>query len=146
MKVLSKNRPTSTAQLDGEGTTNASSLPYLQKLVRGQLRYSNDDSESVDPFTRPTPWINTCLRVGKCVALDCEMVQVVGDNRSLARVSIVNFHGAVLLDTYVKQTQRVTDFVTRISGIRPRDLNGPNGEPWVMQYLQPPSAHQFGIT
>ena len=41
---------------------------------------------------------------------------------SLARVSLVNFYGAVLLDEYVKQKEKVIDYRTKWSGIRPRDL------------------------
>jgi hypothetical protein len=35
------------------------------------------------------------------VAIDCEMVEVDRWGEGLARVSIVNYHGAVLLDKYV---------------------------------------------
>ncbi|KIO21197.1 hypothetical protein M407DRAFT_80657, partial [Tulasnella calospora MUT 4182] len=66
---------------------------------------------------------------GTYIAVDCEMVQV-GDARefSLARISIVNFFGHVVLDTYVKQTRQVTEYLTAISGIRPSDLKGPNAQ------------------
>ncbi len=40
------------------------------------------------------------------------------------RVCIVNSAGAVLLDRPVAQAERVTDYRTRFSGIRPRDLAG----------------------
>lgn len=49
-----------------------------------------------------------------------------GKESSLARVSIVNYHGAVLLDEIVKQRERVVDYRTEWSGIRPGDLI--NGE------------------
>jgi RNA exonuclease 4 len=66
-----------------------------------------------------------------CVAIDCEMVGV-GRNKSrsiLARVAVVDEHGACLLDSYVRPTERVTDYRTRWSGIRARDLVGaPNFE------------------
>ncbi|KAA1115060.1 3'-5' exonuclease [Puccinia graminis f. sp. tritici] len=58
------------------------------------------------------------------VAIDCEMVGV-GPNGSvsaLARVSIVDFHGNVLLDQYVKPTQPVTQYRTWVSGIRAKHL------------------------
>lgn len=45
-----------------------------------------------------------------------------GKESSLARVSIVNYHGAVLLDEIVRQRERVVDFRTEWSGIRPADL------------------------
>jgi len=62
-----------------------------------------------------------------CVAIDCEMVGVGpnGAESSVARVSVVNYHGAVLLDVYVQQRERVTDYRTKYSGIRKEHmLNG----------------------
>ena len=61
-----------------------------------------------------------------CVAIDCEMVGV-GRCRSrsiLARVAVVDEHGTCLLDNYVRPTETVTDYRTRWSGIRARDLVG----------------------
>lgn len=58
------------------------------------------------------------------VAMDCEMV-CVGAKRShriLARVSIVNRLGEVLMDSYVRPTQTVTDYRTPWSGIRAKDI------------------------
>ena len=49
-----------------------------------------------------------------------------GKESSLARVSVVDYHGAVLLDEMVKQRERVVDYRTEWSGIRPGDLV--NGE------------------
>jgi len=37
-------------------------------------------------------------------------------------VCIVNNHGAVLLDKFARPKERVTDFRTRFSGIRPSDI------------------------
>lgn len=63
-------------------------------------------------------------RLGKYVAIDCEMVGVGpdGTDSALARVSLVNFHGAVLLDCYVKPQEKVTDYRTHVSGIEPKHL------------------------
>jgi len=41
---------------------------------------------------------------------------------SLARVSMVNFHGHILLDSFVRQKERVTDYRTWVSGVRAEDL------------------------
>ena len=70
-------------------------------------------------------------RPGRYVAIDCEMVGVGtnGSEDSLARVSIVNFHGNVLLDCYVAPTQRITDFRTKFSGIRPSNILNPDRYP-----------------
>lgn len=63
---------------------------------------------------------------GKYLAIDCEMVGVGidGEESSLARVSIVNYWGAVQLDEFVKQKERVVDYRTKWSGIRPSDMVG----------------------
>ena len=60
----------------------------------------------------------------KFVAIDCEMVGVGerGERSALARVSVVNFFGQVLLDSFVKPQERVTDYRTKWSGVRPKDL------------------------
>lgn len=58
--------------------------------------------------------------VTPCLAIDCEFVGVGrdGSENALARVSLVNFHSEVVLDTYVKPTETVTDYRTAVSGIK----------------------------
>jgi RNA exonuclease 4 len=60
------------------------------------------------------------------IAMDCEMVGVGEDGSKsvLARVSIVDFHGNVLIDSYVAPQEKVTDLRTWVSGIRWQDLKG----------------------
>lgn len=60
----------------------------------------------------------------RVIALDCEMVGVgpQGQRSALARVSIVNSYGNVVLDTFVQPKEPVTDFRTHVSGVRPNDL------------------------
>ncbi|XP_072517969.1 RNA exonuclease 4 [Salminus brasiliensis] len=58
------------------------------------------------------------------VAMDCEMVGVGpdGEDSILARVSIVNVFGKCVYDKYVKPTEKVTNYRTAVSGIRPADI------------------------
>jgi RNA exonuclease 4 len=58
------------------------------------------------------------------VAMDCEMVGVGSEGRksALARVSITDWNGAVILDTFVKCPSRVTDFRTWVSGVTAKHL------------------------
>jgi RNA exonuclease 4 len=58
------------------------------------------------------------------MAIDCEMVGVgaQGLQSTLGRVSIVNWHGAVLLDTFVRPKERVVDYRTWVSGVSAEDL------------------------
>lgn len=60
----------------------------------------------------------------RAVAIDCEMVGVGpdGEESILARVSIVNHFGKCIYDKYVKPTEKVTDYRTFVSGIRPADI------------------------
>ena len=53
--------------------------------------------------------------------MDCEFVGVgpEGKDSALARVSLVNFHGNVVLDIFVKPRETVTDWRTWVSGITP---------------------------
>ncbi|KDN42201.1 hypothetical protein K437DRAFT_257978 [Tilletiaria anomala UBC 951] len=63
---------------------------------------------------------------GSYLAIDCEMVGVGprGAESALARVSIVNFHGFTIFDTFVRTRERVTDYRTWVSGVRAADLHG----------------------
>ncbi|KAJ1769464.1 3'-5' exonuclease [Coemansia sp. RSA 986] len=63
--------------------------------------------------------------VGKFLAIDCEMVGAgfKGSRSMLARVSVVNYYGHVVLDTFVTPLEPVTDYRTWVSGIRKQDLD-----------------------
>lgn len=60
------------------------------------------------------------------VAMDCEMVGVGegGVESALARVTIVDWHGTIVLDEYVLPGQPVTDYRTFVSGITDDKLVG----------------------
>ncbi|KAL8720062.1 MAG: hypothetical protein Q9225_003030 [Loekoesia sp. 1 TL-2023] len=62
---------------------------------------------------------------GKYISIDCEMVGVgpkPDDESVLARVSIVNYHGHQLYDSFVQAKEPVTDYRTFVSGITPKLL------------------------
>ena len=58
------------------------------------------------------------------VALDCEMVGVGpgGYTSALARVCIIGWDEEVVLDTFVKVSEPITDYRTFVSGVRKEDL------------------------
>ena len=64
----------------------------------------------------------------KAISMDCEMVGVgyKGTDSILARVSIVNQFGHCVYDEYVKPREKVTDYRTAVSGIRPSDIENAN--------------------
>ena len=78
-----------------------------------QTAHRNSLNESLDPTQKE-----------KYIAIDCEMVGIGpnGIKSALARASAVDYSGNILLDTYVRVPERVTDFRTGISGVRPKDI------------------------
>ncbi|CAL4139469.1 unnamed protein product, partial [Meganyctiphanes norvegica] len=81
-----------------------------------------DNNENTDNLVKE----NSYQGETKVIAMDCEMVgvgsQFSRDDSILARVSLVNHFGQVLYDTFVKPTEKVTDYRTEVSGVRPEDL------------------------
>lgn len=63
--------------------------------------------------------------LGKYLAIDCEMVGVGpgGYESALARVSITDFHGKQVYDSYVVPRERVTDWRTHVSGIQAKHMH-----------------------
>lgn len=64
------------------------------------------------------------MDVSKIVAMDCEMVGtgLFGSQSELARCSIVDYHGNVLYDKFVKPEGVITDYRTPVSGIHPSHM------------------------
>ncbi|KAM7003222.1 apoptosis-enhancing nuclease [Tautogolabrus adspersus] len=84
---------------------------------------SGFSSEASPPASgRSSPCLSSCST--PVVALDCEMVGTGpgGCCSELARCSILDYHGNVLYDKYVRPSQPVTDYRTRWSGIRRHHL------------------------
>lgn len=116
---------TSTAATDED---NAAQTLSGQKSSDKDLVNIGLSSEYVCPLTSP---VKGCLRtydsveVGKYVAIDCEMVGVGSDpdrDSALARVSIVNYNGDQVYDSYVRPKEMVTDWRSAISGILPKHM------------------------
>lgn len=79
----------------------------------------------------PNAGLSTSRQPGKYIALDCEMVGVGPDPDSdsqLARVSVVDFNGHQLYDSFVLPQLPVTDYRTHVSGITPTNLR--SGRPF----------------
>lgn len=75
--------------------------------------------------SRPNEGLAKGVEVGKYIAMDCEMVGVGpgGHESALARVSIVDFHGRQVYDSFVRPQERVVDWRTHISGVGPKDMH-----------------------
>uniref|UniRef100_A0A7S1G1A7 RNA exonuclease 4 n=1 Tax=Corethron hystrix TaxID=216773 RepID=A0A7S1G1A7_9STRA len=71
------------------------------------------------------PWDATSDEViSQYVGLDCEMVGigVNGYHSALARVSIVDWYGRPIFDSFVRVHETVTDYRTHVSGITRHDI------------------------
>lgn len=94
--------------------------PILREIgTLGPFKYSAQG----DLLTEITEECRKWAGLTEVVALDCEMVGVgPGKKNGLGRVSIVNEHGYCIYDKFVKPDEPITDFRTRWSGIRARDM------------------------
>ncbi|MCJ1477694.1 3'-5' exonuclease [Lambiella insularis] len=86
-------------------------------------------STSRPPAKDPKDCVNIGLssdvEAGRYIAIDCEMVGVGPTpdiDSALARVSLVNYHGEQLYDSFVLPKEAVTDYRTFVSGITPQLL------------------------
>ncbi|OIV92434.1 hypothetical protein TanjilG_25164 [Lupinus angustifolius] len=92
------------------------------KSILGKRKDRSDD-ESDDSEINPLAPTNDDSSLTDAVAMDCEMVGVGEGNKSaLGRVTLINKWGNVIYDEFVRPLERVVDFRTFVSGIRPRDL------------------------
>lgn len=73
---------------------------------------------------RPNEGLAPGIEVGKYIAIDCEMVGIGegGHESALARVSVVDFHGRQVYDSFVRPKERVTDWRTFVSGVSPKNM------------------------
>ncbi|CBX89960.1 hypothetical protein IAQ61_003511 [Plenodomus lingam] len=117
---------------DSKALSRSVSMPSLKKKP---LLAAVEDVAEASSVLDPHPdfpdieneGVSETALPGKYVALDCEMVGVGPEpNRdsALARVSLVNFHGHQVYDSYVQVPHKmeVTDYRTAVSGIEPKHL------------------------
>ncbi|KAL8821454.1 MAG: hypothetical protein Q9223_000503 [Gallowayella weberi] len=66
--------------------------------------------------------LSSTADAGKYISMDCEMVGVgpsPDTESALARVSIVNYHGDQIYDSFVQPKEAITDYRTFVSGMTP---------------------------
>jgi DNA polymerase III epsilon subunit-like protein len=102
---------------------------YIQNELeqnKTKIQATNGDSSAIETNNEP---VNTTAKLTKAIAIDCEMVGVGDDGRDsiLARISLVNQSNECVYDKFVMPTEKVTDYRTHVSGIRPEDLKKSNG-------------------
>ncbi|KAL7402166.1 hypothetical protein ABVT39_010759 [Epinephelus coioides] len=109
----------------GLSEVNASDHCSLVTALRDRWEVDSGFSSEASPPAsgRSSPCLSSCPTT--VVALDCEMVGTGpgGCCSELARCSILDYHGNVLYDKYVRPCQPVTDYRTRWSGIQRHHLH-----------------------
>ncbi|KAL3899399.1 MAG: hypothetical protein SGCHY_002071 [Lobulomycetales sp.] len=93
-------------------------LSIIASLSSESLQFSND--ELLNDKEAPAEE----SKVGRYLSLDCEMVRDAHNRSMLARASIVNWNGVVILDTFVAPERKVADYLTPISGITKELVDG----------------------
>uniref|UniRef100_A0A3P9BS10 Interferon stimulated exonuclease 20 like 2 n=1 Tax=Maylandia zebra TaxID=106582 RepID=A0A3P9BS10_9CICH len=111
-----------TTNLSYLASAHSSSMPPCGEKPKEPLKSSaSSPGSSVSSTCKPITMSSG--NPSKYVAIDCEMVGTGPKSLSeLARCSIVSYEGDVIYDKFIKPSARVTDYRTRWSGIRRRDL------------------------
>lgn len=98
-------------------TSEPTSLNSINPSTTSSSSQKSEINHGLDPT----------VPIGQYIALDCEMVGISDTDPSasaLARISIVNYDGTAIYDSYVlpQPHQHIFDYRTSISGIRPHDM------------------------
>jgi RNA exonuclease 4 len=98
------------------------SFPCINDLVKQEKK--DNEKRQIEEAKQKEDALLSDEYKAQYVAMDCEMVGVGSEGRksALARVSITNWSGEVILDTFVKCPSRVTDFRTWVSGVTAKHL------------------------
>jgi RNA exonuclease 4 len=115
------SQPTSHSTLTKDHDIPASDLAAAYGPSASNPKIPDSSSDEVNGGLHPTH------KPGRYIALDCEMVGTgppPHTDNLLARVSLVNFHGEQIYDSYVlpPPKARVEDYRTHVSGIRAEHL------------------------
>lgn len=108
-----------------------SKTPLISKPTAPLAPAVSEEAPAVKTTEMETLVVNErSAKIGKYLALDCEMVGTnappIGprEHSTLARISITNYHGHVIYDSYVSPPRghKITDYRTWVSGIKPHHL------------------------
>ena len=123
-KTGKQKRDEKREEKDADKTIKSVAISSHQR-VEGNKEVLTSPSAICDAVFSPRP--NLHRGETPVVAVDCEMVGVDGNQDALARVSIVNYNGHVIMDKYVIPDKRITDFRSWVSGVYPYHLKIENG-------------------
>ena len=125
LSSLSDNTPVTKIPLNEKRNVKSKNKRATQ--TKKGFRKSQNNKKSPKPVVVEIEEISEAEKQNY-IAIDCEMVGVgpYGRYSALARVSIVNWFNDVILDTYVKVDEPVTDYRTFVSGIAQAQIEADN--------------------
>lgn len=105
---------------------SSSSLSLASRTATTTATLEKEDRTRTNEGLAPP---DVVASLGRYVAIDCEMVGVGPEGRDsvLARVSMVDFHGRQVYDSFVRPREYVTDWRTAITGLTPRSMRDARG-------------------
>eukprot|EP00977_Amphora_coffeiformis_P015218 scaffold4456_cov164-Amphora_coffeaeformis.AAC.5 len=114
-----KEEPTNKRR---KGSQQQSHFPNLNQLVAEQ-RKQQERKQAEKARLEAEQELSDEMKQ-RYVALDCEMVGVgsSGKQSALARASLTDWEGKVLMDSFVQVPTKVTDFRTQYSGVLPKHI------------------------
>lgn len=121
-KQRRKLKPTaSVGSSQQRNTKSAASPPAATSAAAASAAGSNTLAPSNLPLGR---FCANCELLTEHLALDCEMVGIgAGGVRSaLAQVVVINSREELVYSAYVRPSERITDYRTRVSGVRPQHM------------------------
>ncbi|KAI9724057.1 MAG: hypothetical protein M1812_000775 [Candelaria pacifica] len=120
-RINGKGKPSTSLTLWAEDND----IPTADLVEAYGVSLKNDKLPLSDPAAEINAGLSETAEIGKYLSLDCEMVGVgptPSESSALARVSIVNYHGHQIYDSYVRPIEYVTDWRTHVSGISPSHM------------------------
>ncbi|XP_056141743.1 interferon-stimulated 20 kDa exonuclease-like 2 [Lampris incognitus] len=121
--VVCSSRPSVSTKSPATLTVTVLNSSYPRQSIKPATK-GTSAPRSLKPTACVSSGSSPIGKPEKYLAIDCEMVGTGPQGRvsQLARCSIVSYEGDVVYDKFIKPTMPVTDYRTRWSGIRPRDL------------------------
>ncbi|XP_054850071.1 RNA exonuclease 4-like [Eublepharis macularius] len=110
---------------DIEAALGSEEAAKIARKQLGRLQKQLGSEEKAQPLKEQTLVKEKAFEgLTRAVAMDCEMVGMGpnGEDSIVARVSLVNQFGKCVCDKYVKAAEKVMDYRTAISGIRPENV------------------------
>lgn len=116
--IISSN----TSKNDNELLGHKRKLEKNEKNTLTKILINEEKQKLFNLIFEKNKEINSSVEVTKKLAFDCEMVEINNLGSGLARISVINEHGDILINTFCKPPGEVTNYRYEITGISLSDL------------------------